>query len=383
MTRSNPMTHARADRDASKPVAAARTVDRRGGWLRWVIVIVATLAMGLLAAVAIGFGLPRIGLGGWGVAIAVIALAVAGALLVAGATILVRSTRGWRRTVIIPWGVVVAVMIYSVAIAVAAVYPPRSASAMSVPEGAEHVEMTTPDGVRLSGWYWPSRNGAAVVLRHGAGSSSADTLEHARVLHDAGYGVLATDARGHGNSGGRGMEFGWYGEQEIRAAVDLLTEREDVDPDRIGVVGLSMGGEEAIGAAGEDARIRAVVAEGATGRTAADKAWLAEEYGPAGVIQGFLDALTYGVVDLLSPPSPPDTLAAAIRDCEPTAVLLIAGGEEHDEQSVAARLQAVAPERVEVWTAPGARHVDALGVEPAQWRARVIGFLDVALGSPS
>src|SRR3546814_3253189 len=81
------------------------------------------------------------------------------------------------------------------------------------------------------------------------------------------------------------MEFGWYGEQDIRAAFDLLTARDDVDPDRIGVVGLSMGGEEAIGAAGDDARIRAVVAEGATGRTAEDKAWLAEEYGVAGVIQ--------------------------------------------------------------------------------------------------
>src|SRR3546814_1808238 len=123
------------------------------------------------------------------------------------------------------------------------------------------------------------------------------------------------------------MEFGWYGEQDIRAAFDLLTARDDVDPDRIGVVGLSMGGEEAIGAAGDDARIRAVVAEGATGRTAEDKAWLAEEYGVAGVIQGFLDALTYGLVDLLSPASPPETLSAAIRGCEPTPVFLIAGGE--------------------------------------------------------
>ena len=46
-----------------------------------------------------------------------------------------------------------------------------------------------------------------------------------------------------------------------------------------------MGGEEAIGAAATDDRIRAVVAEGATGRTAADKAWLSEEYGLAGVVQ--------------------------------------------------------------------------------------------------
>src|SRR3546814_10187933 len=88
-----------------------------------------------------------------------------------------------RRSSDLPWVLIVGVMIYSVSIAVAAVYPPRSVSAMAAPQDAEHVEMTTPDGVELSGWYWPSRNGAAVVLRHGAGSSSADTFEHARVLH--------------------------------------------------------------------------------------------------------------------------------------------------------------------------------------------------------
>ena len=53
-----------------------------------------------------------------------------------------------------------------------------------------------------------------------------------------------------------------------------LTHRQEVDPDRIGAVGLSMGGEEALGAAASDLRIRAVVAEGALWRGSMDAGWL-------------------------------------------------------------------------------------------------------------
>ena len=76
-------------------------------------------------------------------------------------------------------------------------------------------------------------------------------------------------------------------------------------PDRIGVVGLSMGGEEAIGAAGVDPRVRAVVAEGATNRVAADKGYLAA-YGVRGQIQRGIDWATYAVAGLLTPAPEPD-----------------------------------------------------------------------------
>jgi len=66
------------------------------------------------------------------------------------------------------------------------------------------------------------------------------------------------------------MDFGWYGEADVSAGVSYLAGRSDVDEGRIAVVGLSMGGEEAIGAAAAR-RIRAVVAEGATNRAFADR----------------------------------------------------------------------------------------------------------------
>lgn len=343
------------------------------------LAIVATLTGWIVVAVGLGIGLPRVREGWGGTAFLIFSVVVGVALFAIAAWLVLRTVRGWARLVLIPWMVLVLVGVYSLSIALAAVYPPHPASTAAIPSDAARVDMIAGDGQRLAGWYLPSRNGAAVVLRHGAGSTTADVTQHARALNDAGYGVLATDARGHGQSSGQGMDLGWYGELDIRAAVDALVDRADVDPRRIGIVGLSMGGEEAIGAAGVDGRIRAVVAEGATGRTAADKAWLADEYGVPGIVQGGLDAATYGLVDLLTPADPPPSLEDSLRDSPSARLLLVAAGDRPDEQSVAARLAAVDPRRVQVWIVPGADHVEALPRAPADWREHVVGFLDVAL----
>ena len=89
-------------------------------------------------------------------------------------------------------------------------------------------------------WYVPSGNGAALLLLPGSGSNRTSTLGHAAVLAKHGYGVLLLDTRGHGKSDGHAMDFGWYGDIDIEAAVAYLGTRPDVRGGRIGVVGLSM-----------------------------------------------------------------------------------------------------------------------------------------------
>jgi len=122
----------------------------------------------------------------------------------------------------------------------------------------------------------PSRNRAAVVVLHGSGTTRSNVLDQAAVLAKHGFGVLMIDARGHGDSGGDAMDFGWHGDDDVGAAARYLMSRADVDPGRIGAVGLSMGGEEAIGATATNRTLRAVVAEGAIGRVAADLGWLSD-----------------------------------------------------------------------------------------------------------
>jgi len=130
--------------------------------------------------------------------------------------------------------------------------PVRSAGSIGV-AGAQDVTFPARDGTRLAGWYVPGTNGAAVILMHGSSSTRAATLAHLRMLARNGYGILAFDARGHGESAGQANAFGWRGDDDIAGAVRYLRDRAGVDPGRIAALGLSMGAEEALRAAADGA----------------------------------------------------------------------------------------------------------------------------------
>lgn len=274
---------------------------------------------------------------------------------------------------------VIAVAVSIVAPAVAATSVPStviSATPTSVGLEFETVTFTTTDGVQLAGWFVPGTNGAGVVVAHGAGSTRSNVLDEAAVLARNGYSVLLADARGHGDSDGTAMDFGWYGDLDIAAATEFLASRPEVDPGRIGVVGLSMGGEEAIGAAATDPRIRAVVAEGATARQAADKAWLSDEYGWRGWLQEQVEKIQYGITDYLSAASPPTSLRDAVARSGDTQFLLITAGTVGDEGHAAAFIESAASDRVTVWTVDGAGHIGGFDTQASEWEQRVVGFLD-------
>ncbi len=307
-------------------------------------------------------------------------LTVSGAvLLVSGFTGALRSLGGWRRVATAPPLTLTAlVAVWCLGIAVAATNVPRTAVGPT-PAGFHEVEVVTADGVRLAGWYAPSTNGAAIVLLHGAGSTRSGVVDHARVLADAGFGTLLLDARGHGRSEGRAMDFGWFGDADVAAATRFLADQPDVREGAVGAVGLSMGGEEAIGAAASDPRLAAVVAEGATGRTAADKAWLSEVHGWRGAAQEGIDRILYAMTDVLTDHGPPVSLREAVAQAAPTPVLLIAGGNVPDEEDAGRYIQRGAPQTVRLWVVPDTAHTGALDRHPAEWRDHVIPFLEDAL----
>lgn len=307
-----------------------------------------------------------------------------GAVGAVGAARLVRGTR-WRVRIPVIAGLVVAagLVLPTVAVAVAATHVPATEvgpmGAAGARMGLRDVRFRTSDGVVLAAWYAPGTNGAGVVLRHGSGSTRSSVLGPAEVLARHGYAVLLVDARGHGDSDGRAMDLGWSGERDVAASVTYLRRRPGVEPGRIAVLGMSMGGEEAIGAAGVDDRIAAVVAEGATGRTAADDAWLSDEYGWRGWVQERVEDVQTALVDLLADARPPASLRASVAAAAPRPVLLVAAGDVADEASAGRFIRSGSPATVQLWVVPGAGHTGGLRAAPAAWERRVVGFLDAAL----
>jgi uncharacterized protein len=87
------------------------------------------------------------------------------------------------------------------------------------------------------------------------------TGSYAELLSNAGLTTLAFDHRGFGESGGRRQHEDSQGKlADLRAAVSVLAARAEVDPARIGLVGVCLGGGYAIRAAAADPRVKAVAA---------------------------------------------------------------------------------------------------------------------------
>ena len=299
-----------------------------------------------------------------------------------GAAALVRAIPGWWRLLAVPAAIAILwFVLWPLTEAVNATNRPPGPLGSATPAQYgltyQDVAFRTADGVRLSAWYIPPRNGAAVVLLPGAGSTRTAVLGQAAVLATHGYGALLVDTRGHGRSGGHAMDFGWWGDRDITAAVSFLDRQPGVQAGKIAVLGESMGGEQALAAAGADPRIRAVVAEGALGQQLADHGWL--PHGLDGALTRGKEWVQYTAAGLISGAPRPMSIPAAVRAAAPRPVLIIAGAAVADEPIAARWFQAASPATVQVWVVPHAGHTQGLATAPGAWQAHVISFLDAAL----
>jgi len=232
----------------------------------------------------------------------------------------------------------------------------------------EEVEFTTNDGLRLKGWYIRSRNGAAVISFPGRASSQ----KRAKLLARHGYGVLVFDRRGEGESEGDPNLFGWEGERDVHAAVEFLRNRPEVDPDRIGGIGLSVGGEMMIAAAAESDALRAIVSEGASARSVRD---IVANPGTT-----WSEVLGNGVAtlatSLFSNALPPADLKSLVPKIS-GAVLFVYGENGQPAEEPANRaFYAVAHEPRELWEVPGSGHIGGTEARPREYEQRVVAFFD-------
>lgn len=127
----------------------------------------------------------------------------------------------------------------------------------------EDVTVTNASGMRLNGWYIPSSNGAVVMLQHGWQELPYHMLEEAEMLHRHGYGSLLTSVRAHNFSDGEVASFGCKEMEDLDAFYQYLLTREDIDANRIGILGQSMGGSLVIQYAHENENIQALVSHSA------------------------------------------------------------------------------------------------------------------------
>jgi alpha/beta superfamily hydrolase len=126
----------------------------------------------------------------------------------------------------------------------------------------EHTTIPCGDISLEAVWHFPDSKGPwpAVVVCHphplyGGTMSSNVVFGICQALAERSIAALRFNFRGVGKSGG---EFGEsIGEQEdVKAALDFATAREDIDRERIGLAGYSFGGGVALPVAIKDKRVK-------------------------------------------------------------------------------------------------------------------------------
>ena len=232
----------------------------------------------------------------------------------------------------------------------------------------ESVKITTSDGIELTALYVPSRNRAAMVVFPGGSA-----VKEARMLARNGYGVLLLDPRGQGGS--QGDLVRWAGDRDLIAGAEYLQTRPDVDPDRIGGFGSSVGGEILLVAAAKSTVFKAVVSEGA-GFPIGE----AEVEGWENMLLAPIGAAMTAANSVFSNHRPPAPIVDRIGEIAPRAVFLIyadpgMGGETMRQPEYFAA--AGRPKRM--WKVPGAEHTGGIDAHPVEYERRVTAFLDETL----
>lgn len=121
----------------------------------------------------------------------------------------------------------------------------------------QEIELHTDDGITLSAWYTPPRNGAVILVAHGYGDKRAEDFHALFASH--GYGVVAWDFRAHGKSGGEFSSLGYYETLDAKAALDFALAQPDVE--HVGAWGGSMGAVTMIRATAQYPQIEALIAD--------------------------------------------------------------------------------------------------------------------------
>ncbi len=247
--------------------------------------------------------------------------------------------------------------------------------------GASSTTFASASGSTIHAWYSAGRpGGGAVLLLHGVGADRRVMLDRARFLHAAGYAVLIPDFQAHGESPGKHITFGAL--ESLDAAASLAWLRLHASGERVGVIGVSMGGAAAlVGPSGPLAADAFVLESVYPTIRDATRDRLRSWFGPLGPpFTGPLMRLVSGRIGVV-----PDSLRPIERIGRLTAPVLVAAGtRDRYTRIVEARaLYARATSPKEFWPVEGAGHVDLHDYAPAEYERRVSAFLGRSLRGPA
>ena len=242
---------------------------------------------------------------------------------------------------------------------------------------SENATVTTEDGLYLYGWFIPGTNGATVMIAHGSPGGRQDGLQEAAYLSQAGFGVLLGSFRAHDECDGELISYGYYEQKDLTAWHGYLKSRPDVDPQKIGLYGESMGGGTGILYTAKTPDIAALAtASGFALTQETIETFIQYELDPPKWITPILARFIRFWVERGADFSTQDLdTEAIIGQISPRPILIIHGGKDDKVgPSCGDLLYQAAKEPKELLLIPEAGHVNFEDFQPEVYRQALVDF---------
>lgn len=251
----------------------------------------------------------------------------------------------------------------------------REGAAIPMQGRLRAVTFPSEDRIMLTGWYGEAAEPAAtIILCHGMPGDKRDMAGLAGALVEAGFGTLAFDFRGWGESDRGPVTFGYREMHDILGAVTFVQNQRTERHQRIGIVGLSMGAAAAILAAAETPAIEAIVADSSYARLDQEADLVVRRlWGPlAALVSGSARQLAERLIGTpLASVSPVN----AVAKISPRPVMIIHGMSDRltDVRDAYALYQACGDPKT-LWIIEHAAHARTRRVGAEQYDRRIIEF---------
>ncbi|WP_158738729.1 alpha/beta hydrolase [Alteribacillus sp. YIM 98480] len=247
-------------------------------------------------------------------------------------------------------------------------------------QNMQTLTITTFDNLTLKAGFIEnkSNSGKVVLLAHGYRNQKESIQDIAALYHSMGYEILMPDARGHGESEGEYIGYGWHDRLDFQQWIEVLMEEHEAE--EIFLHGESMGASLALMISGEDLpeEVKGIIAD--SGYTTVEEELthqLMHLYGlpsfPLLDVASFITQFRHGYTF---------KEASAIEQVQKnTRPLLIIHGEDDElvPTEMASRIYEAAGGDKELWIVPDTGHIKAYHTEPQEFEKRLKDFITAAL----
>ncbi|PIU50748.1 hypothetical protein COS91_08090 [Candidatus Desantisbacteria bacterium CG07_land_8_20_14_0_80_39_15] len=240
----------------------------------------------------------------------------------------------------------------------------------------QKIFLETPDRVILSGWFIPKPgSNATVIFCHGYGTNKADCLPFVPFLHSAGYNLFLFDFRAHGESGGECCSLGGQERQDLFTAIRWVQSRKGLNPNCIGVLGISMGAATAIMVAAETTALKVVIADSSFSKLSDILGYQLRDYYLPSFPFAWVSSTWMGIKSGFNPfkYSPENSISRIA----PRPVLLIHG---RDDDQIPARHSLILYKKsrghCELWVVSDAVHLGSFFCQPQKYQEKILKLFD-------